>query len=81
MRVRVRLGAGLSRLADAPLLALDLSEGATVEDMLAALAAREPALEAALPSVLAVVRGAHAARDAVLQNGDEVALLIPVAGG
>jgi molybdopterin converting factor small subunit len=27
------------------------------------------------------VHGAHAARDDVLNDGDEVALLIPVAGG
>jgi hypothetical protein len=46
MRVRVRLGAGLSRFADAPLLSLELAEGA------------QP-----------------------LQAGDEVALLIPIAGG
>ena len=52
MRVRVRLGAGLSRFADAPLLSMDLVEGASVDDLLAAL-----------------------------QAGDEVALLIPVAGG
>src|SRR4029453_6663379 len=43
--------------------------------------AREPALEPALPSVLPVVGGAHADRAQVLQDGDEVALLIPVAGG
>jgi molybdopterin converting factor small subunit len=81
VRVRVRLGAGLSRFAGAPLLAVELERDATVEHLLAALAAREPALAPALPSALPVVAGVHAARGDVLQDGDEVALLIPVAGG
>ena len=58
MRIRVRLGAGLSRFADAPLLALDVADGASVDDLLAALGAEQR-----------------------LYAGDEVALLIPVAGG
>jgi molybdopterin converting factor small subunit len=81
MRVRVRLGAGLARLADAPLLAVDLPEEATIERLLEALAAAHPGIAPALPSVLPVVKGVHAARGDVLQNGTEVALLIPVAGG
>jgi len=44
MRVRVRLGAGLSRFADAPLLSLELAEGASVDDLLATLGAEQPAL-------------------------------------
>ncbi|MGH2948846.1 MAG: MoaD/ThiS family protein [Solirubrobacteraceae bacterium] len=81
MRVRVRLGAGLSRLADAPLLSLDLDEGASVDDLLAALGAQQPALAPALRSALPVVAGTHAEREQRLQDGDEVSLLIPVAGG
>lgn len=81
VRVRVRLGPGLSRLADAPLLAVELESDATVEQLLAAVAARQPALAPALPSALPVMNGAHAERADVLHDGDEVALLIPVAGG
>ena len=81
MRVRVRLGAGLSRFAEAPLLSIDLAEGANVDDLLATLGAQQPALEPALRSVLPVVAGTHAEREQRLQAGDEVALLIPVAGG
>jgi len=81
MRVRVRLGAGLSRFADAPLLSLELAEGASVDDLLAALGAEQPALAPALQSVLPVVSGSHVERDQRLNAGDEVALLIPVAGG
>ena len=81
MRVRVRLGAGLSRFADAPLLSIDLADGASVDDLLAALGAQQPSLEPALPSVLPVVAGTHVERRQPLHAGDEVALLIPVAGG
>jgi MoaE-MoaD fusion protein len=81
MRVRVRLGAGLSRFADAPLLSVDLAEGANVEDLLAAVAEEQPALAPALRSALPVVGGAHVERAQPLRAGDEVALLIPVAGG
>ena len=81
MRIRVRLGAGLSRLADAPLLSIDLAEGASVEDLLATLGAQQPSLGPALPSVLPVVAGTHVEREQPLHAGDEVALLIPVAGG
>src|SRR5690242_11099136 len=66
MRVRVRLGAGLTRFAAAPLLSLELDDGATIAQLLERLTAREPALEPALPSVLPVVHGTHAARDDVL---------------
>jgi molybdopterin converting factor small subunit len=81
MRVRVRLGAGLSRFADAPLLSMDLADGASVDDLLAALQADQPGLAPALPSVLPILAGEHVDRDQRLRAGDEVALLIPVAGG
>jgi molybdopterin converting factor small subunit len=81
VRVRVRLGAGLSRFAEAPLLSIDLAEEASVDDLLAALGTQQPSLEPALPSVLPVVAGTHVERDRRLHPGDEVALLIPVAGG
>ena len=81
MRIRVRLGAGLSRFADAPLRSIDLAEGASVDDLLAALGAQQPSLEPALKSALPVLAGTHVEREQRLEPGDEVALLIPVAGG
>ena len=81
MRIRVRLGAGLSRFADAPMLSLTLPDGATVDDLMAALGAQQPALAPALRAALPVRAGEHVARDAPLSQDDEVALLIPVAGG
>jgi molybdopterin converting factor small subunit len=81
MRVRVRLGAGLSRFADAPVLSIDLAEGASVDDLLETLGTEQPALAPALRSALPVVAGTHVEREQRLAAGDEVALLIPVAGG
>jgi molybdopterin synthase sulfur carrier subunit len=81
VRIRVRLGAGLSRFADAPLLSIDLAEGASVDDLLAALGAQQPKLAPALSSALPVVAGTQVERGQRLEQGDEVALLIPVAGG
>jgi molybdopterin synthase sulfur carrier subunit len=79
--VRVRLGAGLARFADAPLLSVDLADGATVADLFDELGSVAPDVGPALPSVLPVVGGEHAERSRPLRSGDEVALLLPVSGG
>ena len=81
MQVKVRLGSGLARLADAPLLTLDLDDGGTVADLFERLGAQEPGVAPALRSALPVVAGEHAERSRPLQAGDEVALLLPVSGG
>jgi molybdopterin converting factor small subunit len=81
MQVRVRFGAGLSRLALAPVVGLELDDGATVADALARLAADQPVLAALLPAALPVVAGTHAARDRPLHAGEELALVTPVSGG
>jgi sulfur-carrier protein len=78
--VRVRLGGGLARLAAAPRLSIELGDGATVEDLRAALAEREPQLAPALGAALTVVGGEQAERSRTLAAGEEVAFLIPVAG-
>jgi molybdopterin converting factor small subunit len=81
VQVRVRLGTGLSRLSQAPLLTVDLDDGATVEDLYARVRAAEPGLAPALRSALPVVAGEHVARDRRLADRDEIALLLPVSGG
>ncbi len=81
MEVRVRFGSGLARFASAPILRLELPDGATVEDLYDTLATSNPELAPALASALAVVRGAHVDRRQVLSPGDEIALLTPVSGG
>jgi molybdopterin synthase sulfur carrier subunit len=81
MQVRVRLGAGLSRLSRAPLLNVELADGATVDDLYAHLRDSEPELAPALRSALPIVAGEHVARDRPLADRDELALLLPVSGG
>ena len=81
MRVRVHLGAGLNRLSAAPLVTVDLPDGATVEDLLGYLREAQPELGPALRAALPVVGGEHAGPDRPLADRQEVALLLPVSGG
>lgn len=81
MQVRVRLGAGLTRLASSPLLSVELPEGATVADLYERVSTEQPGLAPALRSVLPVVAGEHVSRDRRLEHGQLVALLLPVSGG
>ena len=81
MEVRIRLGGGIARLAPAPLLRLELPDGATVEDLYDRLASNNPELAPALGSALPVLHGSHVERGQSLAHGDEVALLTPVSGG
>jgi molybdopterin synthase sulfur carrier subunit len=81
VQVRVRLGAGLARLSHAPLLTLDLAEGATVDDALMSVTAAAPDIAPALRAVLPVVAGEHAERSRPLRPGDALAQLLPVSGG
>jgi molybdopterin converting factor small subunit len=81
VEVRIRLGSGIARLAPAPLLVLELPDGATVGDLYDRLGNSHPDLGPALGSALPVVRGAHVGLEQALAHGDEVALLVPVSGG
>ena len=81
VHVQVRLGAGFATAAGTRRLSVALPEGATVDTLLDRLGELEPGIAAGLTSALPVVRGTHAAHEHALSDGDEVALLIPVAGG
>ena len=81
MQVRVRLGAGLSRLSSAPLLTVDLAEGATIDELFVRLSDTDPGLAPALRSALPVIAGEHVPRDRPLADHEQVALLLPVSGG
>ena len=81
LQVRVRLGAGLARLSAAPLLTVELADGATVDELYARLSDTQPEIAPALRAALPVVGGEHVSRDRRLADRDEVALLLPVSGG
>ena len=60
---------------------VELPTGASVRDARAAIAARHPSVAALLPGVQFAVNRVVAADTRALADGDEVALLPPVAGG
>jgi uncharacterized iron-regulated membrane protein len=52
VEIRIRLGTGIARIAPAPMLSLELPEGATVDDLYDRLTASHPELAPALVSTL-----------------------------
>ncbi len=62
-----------------PQVEVELPEGARVADLLVALSTR--AGGRTLPRPLVAVNQRYAKADAVLQSGDEIAIIPPVAGG
>ena len=78
----MRLFAILRERAGRDSVALELAEGATVDDALAALGTHDGLAEALdrMPVVMAVNR-AYAEGNRALLEGDEVALIPPVSGG
>jgi molybdopterin converting factor subunit 1 len=82
MEVEVRLFAMLRERAGSESVTVDLAEGATVRDALAAVGAQHGLREliARMPVVMAVNRE-YADEDAPLGPGDELALIPPVSGG
>lgn len=81
MRVTVRLFALLRQRAGWRERDLELSEGATIEDAWQALVAMLPSFEPARDSVRFARNGAYADATDVLRDGDQLALIPPVAGG
>ena len=81
MRVQVRLGAGLSTLVGRSQLSVEVDEDATVDDLFESIQHSCPPLSDGLTNVLAVVDGTHVSRNRQLERGQEVALLMPAAGG
>jgi molybdopterin converting factor subunit 1 len=80
IRVRVRLFASYAEAAGRDELELSLAEGATAADCLAAVRAQSWAAKLPPAPALAINRR-YARGDAPLREGDEVALIPPVAGG
>jgi len=81
MRITVRLFAILRDRAATDSTTLDLDEGATVSAAMEQLAMRLPAIATWLPRVAAAVNREYVTRDAMLHDGDELALIPPVSGG
>lgn len=81
MLVRVRLGAGLALPTGNSRVSVSLSENATVADLLDHLRAEYPALAPKINAALPLVSGRPVAVSHRLSEDQEVALLLPAAGG
>ena len=81
MRIVIRFFAGMRERAGSGAMALDVPEGTTVDGAIAA-AEREFGGGQSLPSrLMTAVNGEYVRGDAVLLEGDELALIPPVSGG
>lgn len=82
MKVRIRLFASYREAAGVGELHVDLADGATVEDAVAAVTGRFPSIAPQGGGTLVAARNReYVALDARLTDGDEVALIPPVSGG
>lgn len=81
MRVTVRLFALQRQQVGRRDVALEVPEGATIDEAWRALAADHEALAAARPFVRFARNGEYAEADDPLADGDELAVIPPVAGG
>ena len=82
MKVQIRLFASYREAAGVGELRVDLADGATVEDAIAAVADRYPSIASPGSRTLVAARNReYVALDTRLADGDEVALIPPVSGG
>ena len=81
MLVDVLLFASAADAVGGPQLTLELEQGATAVDVLAAVRAAAGGVEGVPPGSRVAVNQAFAGPDAVIAPGDEVAVIPPVAGG
>lgn len=81
VHVKVLLFAAVREAVGAAELDLTLGDGATAATVLDVLCARTPALVPYVPSLRVAVNGDYVALGAVVGDGDEVAVIPPVAGG
>ncbi len=80
MKVRALFFASYAEAFGRQEQALELPAGATVDDFLAAIR-KDPAAARVPPSPLVAVNQRYARPETKLAEGDEVALIPPVAGG
>lgn len=81
MTINVRLSASLARLAGSSHLWVTLAHESTITDLFNHLRANYPALDSKLEIAVAIISGRHTAPSQQLNDGEQVAILIPIAGG
>ena len=81
MDVSVRLSADLIQRVGKARLAMQLPADATVADLMSQLRTEYPSLTDRLEVAVPFVAGRHVSQTEPLADGQEVALLLPIAGG
>jgi molybdopterin converting factor subunit 1 len=81
LNVSVRLFARYAELVGQDLVHISLPAGATVADLLAALRVKVPQASTLPARLLCAVNLSHVLPSHLLRDGDEVAILPPLAGG
>lgn len=81
MQVQVRLSGALAARAGRPRLVADLPAPATAADLKRRLASEFPALAPIIDQAVTFAAGRHIAPEQPLADGQEIALVLPIAGG
>lgn len=81
MNIQVRLSAGLAYAAGQTRLTLALPPDATVATAVTAITTQHPTLAGRLERALPMVGGRHVEATSLLEDGAELLLLLPAAGG
>lgn len=80
-RVKVLFFAALREEAGASEASLELPDGSTTADIVAATQAQYPQLERLLPRCALAQNGNYVVEPSPLKDGDDVALIPPLSGG
>ncbi len=81
MRIHARFNGGLIEIFGGARLTVSLPEGATLSELVHCLREHHPGASSGLGSALLILHGQHISPDEPLAEGQEVAFLLPVAGG
>lgn len=81
MQIQTRLSGELAQQVGMARLSVTLPDGATVADLLDWLRQQYPTTTARLETAVPIIAGRHVSPTEPLADGQEVALLLPIAGG
>ena len=81
MQITVRVKGVLIQKIGAARFSVTLSSPVTIADLLQHLQAQYPSLSDEVERAVTIINGVHKPATTLLQDGQEVALLMPIAGG
>lgn len=79
--ISVRVNGALAQQIGSSRIQVALPEGATVADLLDALSRQHPTSSDLIRRAIPVIQGSHVSPEATLPAGQQISLLMPVAGG